>query len=100
MERSARACDQDLFDTQRPHIKFATIKRFKAFMDHNNKLLEYVAAAYVLYVGDIIKLMTVKGIKVTILVLIELKNSYSPPTSPSQTSRLELPGTGLLIDED
>lgn len=59
------------------------MKCFKVFADHDNKFSEYIATAYVLCITDTIKLMTKKGIKAAILVLIKAKNLYGLLTSSS-----------------
>lgn len=73
---------------------------FNAFEDHEDELLEYATAAFISCISDIINLIIKKGIEAIVLVLTEAKNSYGPFISLSQTTRLELPGTGLTIDED
>lgn len=59
---------------------------FKASVDHGDDLLEYLVAAYISFIGDMIKLMIKKGIEVVILVLTYAKNLYSPQASLSQTT--------------
>lgn len=52
-------------------------------MDDHVELLKYAAAAYVICIDDMIKLLTDKRIEVILSVLMEAKNSYGPPISPS-----------------
>lgn len=63
---------------------------FKASADHEDKLLEDVAMAYVSCIGDIIRPMIEMGIEATISILTEAKNSYGPLASPSQITRLKM----------
>lgn len=59
------------------------VQHFRAFMDYNAELLEYVVMADIKCLGDMLKLMTKRGIEAAIPVLAKAKKSYSPPTSPS-----------------
>lgn len=58
------------------------MEHFKASEDHEDKLSKYATMAYISCIGEMIKLMTKKGIGATVLVLIEAKNSYGPLPSP------------------
>lgn len=51
-------------------------------MNHNDKLSKYAVITNVLYIDDMIRLMTEKGIEITISILIEENNSFPPPHVP------------------
>lgn len=76
------------------------MEHFKTSKDHEDKLLEHIVTAYVSCIDDMIKLMTEKGIKTIVPVLTEVKNSYGPLVSPSQTIQLKLPRIDLTTDKD
>lgn len=50
------------------------MKRFRAFTDHDIVLSKYATAAYIECKGDMIKLMTNRGIEAAVLVLTEAKS--------------------------
>lgn len=66
------------------------MKHFKAFADYDTELLEYATVAYFECIGDLIKPIIKRGIKVAVPVLDKAKKLYGPCTSPSQTTRVEL----------
>lgn len=69
-------------------------------MNHAIELSEYATAAYVECIVDMIRLMTDRGIKAVVSVLMKAKNSYGPPVSLSQTTRVELPECSLITGDD
>lgn len=66
-------------------------------MDYVTELSEYATVAYVEYIGDMIKLITERGIEAAVSVLAKVKKSYGPLTSPFQTTKLELPEASCTV---
>lgn len=74
---------QELSNAQNLQIESATIKHFKASMNHDAGLREYAAVAFAECIGNIIKLMTKRGVEAAVLILTQARRSYGAPTSPS-----------------
>lgn len=73
----------------------------KAFVDHYIVLSEYAAMACVACTGDMIKLVTERGIDTIIPILAEVKKSCVPPTSPSSLiTQVELSKVSLATGKD
>lgn len=81
-------------------MEFATLKHFRDSMKNNIELSEYTVAAYVKCINDMIRLMTDGGIEAVVSVLMEVKHSYGPLTSSSQTTQIELPEANPTVGDD
>lgn len=63
-------------------MEYTSVEHFRASTNHNLELLEYVDAAYIECIDDMIKIIIDKEIEVAISILKEVKNSNGPLTSP------------------
>lgn len=86
VKRRARMQAKELSDAQKLQIKFVAIKHFRTSANYDTELLEYAAVTYVECIGDMTKLMIKRAIEAVVLILVEVKKSYNPPTSPSQAT--------------
>lgn len=90
IERCAQIQAKEFSNAQKLQIEFIVMEHNKNSIKYQDELRDYAAMVYLVCLNEVTQVMTKKGFKVSILVLVELKKSLAPREVPTKSTYQEV----------